>query len=71
MQWGVCLLLGFTSIPMNFLFHYIPYEWISLGKWAGELEDSVIDEQLNEKEEEAEKEEHAMHTGQPVHTVAN
>ncbi|EKX34203.1 hypothetical protein GUITHDRAFT_119620 [Guillardia theta CCMP2712] len=70
-QWGVCLVLGFSSIPMNFLFHYIPYDWISLGKWAGELEDSVIDEQLNEKEEEAEKEEHAMHSGQPVHTVAN
>eukprot|EP00960_Hanusia_phi_P069332 767064-Hanusia_phi.AAC.3 len=60
-QWGLCAGLGFLSIPLNFLFHYIPYEWIPLGSWAGGLNSEEIDEEL-EKEKEA---------AQPPSTVSN
>uniref|UniRef100_A0A7S0ETC5 Calcium-transporting ATPase n=1 Tax=Hanusia phi TaxID=3032 RepID=A0A7S0ETC5_9CRYP len=60
-QWGLCAGLGFLSIPLNFLFHYIPYEWIPLGSWAGGLNSEEIDEEL-QKEKEA---------VQPPSTVSN
>jgi Ca2+ transporting ATPase len=45
-QWLICLSLGFTSIPINFIVKMMPYEWIPLGSWAGGLDESAIDEVL-------------------------
>ncbi|EKX39660.1 hypothetical protein GUITHDRAFT_114157 [Guillardia theta CCMP2712] len=61
-QWGLCAGLGFISIPINFLFHYIPCEWIPLGSWAGGLNSEDIDEELEKEKKEL---------GQPLSTVSN
>mmetsp|Transcript_51442 Transcript_51442/g.121865 ORF Transcript_51442/g.121865 Transcript_51442/m.121865 type:complete len:1189 (+) Transcript_51442:158-3724(+) len=66
-QWLVCIGLGFTSIPINFLIHFLPYEWISLGSWAGGLDEAAIDEVL-ETTEEADKTDVEM-TAQPQPTM--
>mmetsp|Transcript_11061 Transcript_11061/g.26844 ORF Transcript_11061/g.26844 Transcript_11061/m.26844 type:complete len:1113 (+) Transcript_11061:185-3523(+) len=68
-QWLVCIGLGFTSIPINFLIHFLPYEWISLGSWAGGLDEAAIDEVL-ETTEEADKTDVEM-TAQPQPTMVH
>jgi len=42
-QWLICFALGFTSIPINLLIYFLPYEWISLGSWAGGMDEAAVD----------------------------
>eukprot|EP00286_Rhodomonas_abbreviata_P007986 CAMPEP_0181334288 /NCGR_PEP_ID=MMETSP1101-20121128/26162_1 /TAXON_ID=46948 /ORGANISM="Rhodomonas abbreviata, Strain Caron Lab Isolate" /LENGTH=1182 /DNA_ID=CAMNT_0023444219 /DNA_START=304 /DNA_END=3852 /DNA_ORIENTATION=- len=54
MQWVVCFALGATSIPINMLIYFLPYEWISLGAWAGGMDEAAVDAVTTEAQEEAE-----------------
>jgi hypothetical protein len=50
-----CLLAGASELLWNILVHFLPYEWISLGAWAGSIDEAQLDELTEIKEEDTQK----------------
>jgi len=40
-----------SAIPWNVAVHYMPYEWISLGAWAGAIDETALDEMTSNEQE--------------------
>ena len=40
----VCFLCGAAELLWNPVVHYMPYEWIPLGSWAGSIDEEQLDE---------------------------
>lgn len=48
----VCVGVGALALPWNLVVHYVPYEWIPLGAWAGAIDESELDELTAKPEED-------------------
>jgi Ca2+ transporting ATPase len=51
-----CFLCGFAALPWNLVIHFIPTEWIPLGHWAGGIDESELDQIMEDAKKEGAEE---------------